>query len=52
MTDDQGAFEFDLIMPYRLIPPSSAAIQTHEVQARQLASMGELKASEPLLLTI
>jgi phosphonate transport system permease protein len=52
MTDDQGGFEFDLIMPYRLIPPSSAAIQTHEVQARQLASMGELKASEPLLLTI
>jgi phosphonate transport system permease protein len=52
MTDDRGSFEFDLIMPYRLIPPSSAAIQIHEVQARQLADMGELKASEPLLLTI
>ena len=52
ITDGQGGFEFDLVMPYRLIPPSSAAIQTHEVQARQLASMGELKASEPLLLTI
>jgi len=51
-TDDQGTFEFDLIMPYRLIPPTAAAIQTHEVQARQLASLGELKASEPLLLTI
>jgi len=52
MSDDQGGFEFDLVMPYRLIPPTAAAIQTHEVQARQLASMGELKASEPLLLTI
>jgi phosphonate transport system permease protein len=52
MTDDHGSFELDLIMPYRLIPPSSAAIQIHEVQARQLVGMGELKASEPLLLTI
>jgi phosphonate transport system permease protein len=52
MTDEQGSFEFDLVMPYRLIPPSSAEFQTHHVQARQLASMGELKASEPLLLTI
>jgi len=52
MSDDQGGFEFDLVMPYRLIPPTAAAIQIHEVQARQLASMGELKASEPLLLTI
>jgi phosphonate transport system permease protein len=51
-TDDQGSFELDLVMPYRLIPPSSAAIQTHEVQARQLAAKGELKISEPLLLTI
>jgi phosphonate transport system permease protein len=52
MTDDQGTFELDLVMPYRLIPPSSAAVQTHEVQARQVADLGELKASEPLLLTI
>jgi phosphonate transport system permease protein len=52
MTDDRGTFELDLIMPYRLIPPSSAAVQIHEVQARQLASLGKLKASEPLLLTI
>jgi phosphonate transport system permease protein len=51
-TDGSGAFEFDLVMPYRLIPPTSAAVQTHEVQARQEASLGELKASEPLLLTI
>jgi len=52
MTDERGAFEMDLIMPYRLIPPSSAAVQIHKVQARQVASMGALKASEPLLLTI
>ncbi len=51
-TDDRGSFEFDLIMPYRLIPPTAAEFQTHEVQARQLASRGELKASEPLMLTI
>ncbi len=51
-TDAQGSFEFDLIMPYRLIPPTAAEFQTHEVQARQLASLGRLKASEPLLLTI
>jgi phosphonate transport system permease protein len=51
-TDAEGSFELDLIMPYRLIPPSSAAVQIHEVQARQVASLGELKASEPLLLTI
>jgi phosphonate transport system permease protein len=51
-TDDQGSFEFDLILPYRLIPPTAAEFQTHEVQARQLASLGRLKASEPLMLTI
>jgi len=51
-TDDQGSFEFDLVMPYRLIPPTAAEFQTHEVQARQVASLGALKASEPLLLTI
>jgi len=52
MTDDQGSFQFDLVMPYRLIPSSAAEFQTHWVQARQTASLGELKASEPLLLTI
>jgi phosphonate transport system permease protein len=52
MTDERGAFELDLVMPYRLIPPSSAAVQIHQVEARQLASLGKLKASEPLLLTI
>ncbi|HUV07650.1 MAG TPA: phosphonate ABC transporter, permease protein PhnE [Spirochaetia bacterium] len=52
MTDEKGSFHFDLVMPYRLIPPSAAQRQTHRVEARQVASMGELKASEPLLLTI
>jgi phosphonate transport system permease protein len=52
MTDGQGSFEFDLTMPYRLIPPTAAKLQMHTVEARQLASRGELKASEPLLLTI
>jgi phosphonate transport system permease protein len=52
MTDDRGSFEFDLVMPYRLIPPTAVGSQSNQVQARQLSSLGKLKASEPLLLTI
>jgi phosphonate transport system permease protein len=52
MTDEQGSFEFDLVMPYRMIPPTAVGPQSNQVQARQVAEMGSLKASEPLLLTI
>jgi phosphonate transport system permease protein len=52
ITDDQGFFEFDLIMPYRLIPPTAAGIQSHKVQAQQVAALGALRASEPLMLTV
>ena len=52
MTDEEGSFEFDLVMPYRLIPPTAVGPQSNQVQARQVLEMGSLKASEPLLLTI
>ena len=51
-TDGEGAFELDMVMPYRLIPPTEAGAQIHKVQARQVADVGPLKASEPLMLTI
>jgi phosphonate transport system permease protein len=51
-TDDQGEFQFEVIMPYRLIPPSAAGRQFHLVEARQVSAMGSLKPSEPLRRTI
>jgi len=52
LTDDEGAFELDIIMPYRLIPPSAAGRQFHQVEARQTTEVGGLMPSEPLRLTI
>jgi len=52
LTDDEGAFELDIIMPYRLIPPSAAGRQMHQVEARQTSEVGGLMPSEPLRLTI
>ncbi len=52
MTDSEGSFEFDLVMPYRLIPPSARGRQIHEVEARQISSIGGLIAADPLKLTI
>ncbi|MBI9103634.1 MAG: phosphonate ABC transporter, permease protein PhnE [Spirochaetales bacterium] len=51
-TDAQGNFEFDLIIPYRLIPPSALGQQIHRVQARQTSQVGGPKASEALKKTI
>jgi phosphonate transport system permease protein len=51
-TDDEGSFEVDLILPYRLLPPSAEGAQIHYVEARQTASVGSLKPSEPLVLSI
>ncbi len=52
-TDENGAFETDIIMPYRVIPPSeSRAFALWELQARQVASLGEPRPSEELLLSI
>ena len=52
VTDAEGSFEFDLIIPYRLTPPSAMGQQIHHVEARQTSDVGPIKASEPLRLTI
>ena len=52
-TDENGAFEVNIIMPYRVIPPSEArAFALWELQARQIAGFGEPQPSEELLLSI
>jgi phosphonate transport system permease protein len=52
VTDDEGSFEFDLVMPYRLMPPSAEGPQIHRVLARQTSEVGGLLPSQPLLLSI
>ena len=52
MTDDTGAFELNVIMPYRLIPPSARGTQEHEIEARQVSEIGPLIPSDPLKLSI
>ncbi len=52
LTDDTGAFEMEIIMPYRLIPSSARGRLIHEVQARQVTEVGGLIPSDPLKLTI
>jgi phosphonate transport system permease protein len=51
-TDDEGAFQIEITMPYRLIPPSSEGRQFHRVEARQISEIGELKPSPVLLRTV
>jgi phosphonate transport system permease protein len=52
ITDQNGAFIFDLVMPYRLIPPSSRGPQYHKVEARQVSALGRLVVGDPLKLTL
>lgn len=52
MTDETGSFEIDVIMPYRIVPPSSRGDQIHRVAARQTSETGPPLPSEPLQLTI
>ncbi len=53
VTDENGAFQIDIIMPYRVIPSSSAReFALWELQARQVAALGEPVPSEELLLSI
>jgi phosphonate transport system permease protein len=52
MTDEEGSFETQIIMPYRLVPPSAKGRQIHEVMARQTREVGGAKPSQPLILTI
>ncbi|MFQ5923894.1 MAG: phosphonate ABC transporter, permease protein PhnE [Anaerolineales bacterium] len=50
--DENGKFEMDIIMPYRLIPPSAGAgPQTWELQARQLGGLGKAELSTELKLS-
>ena len=51
-TDDEGAFEIEVTMPYRLIPPSSKGRQIHRVEARQTSEVGGLLPSDALLHNI
>jgi len=51
-TDGQGAFSISFPMPYRLIVRKEGESEIHRVEARQVSTVGPLKASEPLRLTI
>ncbi|MGD8812984.1 MAG: phosphonate ABC transporter, permease protein PhnE [Anaerolineales bacterium] len=52
MSDDQGGFEIDIIMPYRLLPTDVGEFQYWEVYGQQVASLGEAEASIELKLAI
>jgi phosphonate transport system permease protein len=51
-SDSTGAFSLQMVMPYRLIPPSATGPHIHNVMARQFNETGEIVASNPLKLTI
>jgi phosphonate transport system permease protein len=52
MADREGSFVFDLVMPYRLIPPSAKGRQIHYVEARQVTDLGSIMVADPLRLTL
>ncbi|MBN2118048.1 MAG: phosphonate ABC transporter, permease protein PhnE [Anaerolineales bacterium] len=53
MTDENGAFAIDIIMPYRTIPQSDTReFALWELQARQVASLGAAEPSAELLISI
>ena len=49
-TDNAGAFEIEVDMPYRIIPPGSEGRQVHSIEARQISEVGGLKISRELPL--
>ena len=51
-TDENGEFEFEIIMPYRLVPDSATGAQEWEIQARQLGMEGDAALSKELLLVV
>ncbi len=52
-SDEQGAFEVDVVIPYRLIPPAEQSdFSTWKIQARQLHALGPAEPSEELILGI
>ena len=53
MADADGGFELDIIMPYRLVPPSvSEEEQIWELKARQVAGIGPAEPSTELKLAV
>jgi len=53
LSDASGGFEIDIIMPYRLVPPSvSEETQIWNLQARQVAAIGPAQPSTELKLAI
>jgi phosphonate transport system permease protein len=51
--DEEGKFEVDIIMPYRILPPSAGeGPKVWEVQARQLTLVGIGEISDELKLTV
>ncbi|MEN8241817.1 MAG: phosphonate ABC transporter, permease protein PhnE [Chloroflexota bacterium] len=51
--DENGSFEVDITMPYRLVPPSAGeGTQIWEVFGKQIASIGKPVASEELKLAV
>jgi len=49
MTDDEGSFELDVVIPYRVIPSTDEeGAVVWKLKARQLLSLGELTLSEEL----
>jgi phosphonate transport system permease protein len=53
MTDGEGTFNVDIIMPYRLLPPSAGeGPKIWEVQGRQVAAVGAPVLSTELKLAV
>ncbi len=53
VTDENGGFELDIIMPYRLVPNSAAEFSLiWDVKARQLSATGAIEPSTELLLAM
>jgi len=51
-TDKKGSFKMKIIMPYRLIPPSSKGEMIHHVEALQVSPVGGIIINEPLKLAV
>jgi phosphonate transport system permease protein len=51
-TDRSGAFSVEIVLPYRTSPQKESGSEIHWVEARQVAALGKIHASEPLLLTV
>jgi phosphonate transport system permease protein len=52
MSDDQGSFEIDIIIPYRLLPVEIEGEEIWEVFGQQVASLGKAEPSLELKLAI